>query len=132
MKEAITATNAPKALGPYSHAVKIEGMLFTSGQIGIDPSTGALVDGIEAQTTQALNNLKTVLAAGGASVEDVVKTTVFVADLRDFATVNKLYGETFQANYPARSCVQAAALPAGALVEIEAMAFLSADESYSF
>lgn len=121
MKQTIIAENAPKALGPYSHAIKVNGMVFTSGQIGIDPETGSLKEGIEEQTTQVLKNLKAVLTAAGAKITDVVKTSVFVQDLKDFATVNKIYGEVFT-HAPARSCVQVAALPAGALVEIEAIA----------
>lgn len=132
MKEIVSASNAPAALGPYSHAVAMEGMVFTSGQLGIDPATGKLAEGVAAQAEQALRNLEAVLAAGGASMADVVKTTVFVTDLKDFGTVNTIYGQHFGADFPARSCVQVAALPAGGLVEIEAIAFKSADESYSF
>lgn len=132
MKEIISATNAPAALGPYSHAVAMEGVVFTSGQLGIDPETGKLVEGVAAQAEQALKNLEAVLKAAGASMADVVKTTVFVTDLADFGTVNAIYGQHFGADFPARSCVQVAALPAGGLVEIEAVAFRSADEAYSF
>ena len=132
MKEIISANNAPSAIGPYSHAVCMEGMVFTSGQLGIDPGTGKLCEGVEAQARQAFTNLKNVLAASGASMDDVVKTTVFVTDLGDFAKVNAIYGEFFAPNYPARSCVQVAALPAGGLVECECIAFKSADEHYSF
>ncbi|MBQ9833047.1 MAG: RidA family protein [Clostridia bacterium] len=127
MKQTINAQNAPKALGPYSHAVKTDSMVFTSGQIGIDPETGKLCEGIEAQTVQVLKNLEAVLTAAGTSIANVIKTTVFVADLKDFATVNKLYGEVFTENAPARSCVEVAALPASALVEIEAIAVIDAD-----
>ena len=132
MKEIIIATNAPAALGPYSHAVAMEGIVFTSGQLGIDPATGKLAEGVAAQAEQALKNLEAVLKAAGASMADVVKTTVFVKDLADFGTVNTIYGQHFGADFPARSCVQVAALPAGGLVEIESVAFKSADESYSF
>lgn len=132
MKEIISAPNAPQAIGPYSHAVRMEGMVFTSGQLGIDPATGKLASGVEAQAHQALTNLEAVLKAAGASMQDVVKTTVFVQDLKDFPTVNAIYGERFPGGFPARSCVQVAALPAGGLVEIEAVAFCSADETYSF
>jgi 2-iminobutanoate/2-iminopropanoate deaminase len=100
-------------------------MVFTSGQIGIDPAVGGLVEGVEAQTIQALTNLKAVLEAAGSSMENIVKTTVFVKDMNDFAKVNKLYGMMIPAPFPARSCVEVAALPAGALVEIEAMALLN-------
>ena len=88
MKECIIAQNAPAAIGPYSHAVLMEGIVFASGQLGVDPATGKLADGVVAQATQALTNLKNVLAASGASLQDVVKTTVFVKDLADFKTVN--------------------------------------------
>ena len=111
MKEIITASNAPAAIGPYSHAVSVEGYVFTSGQLGMDPATGKLREGIEAQAEQAFENLKTVLAAAGASLADVVKTTVFVVDLKDFVKVNTIYAKHFTADCPARSCVQVAALP---------------------
>lgn len=132
MKELIFANNAPAAIGPYSHAVVMEGIVYTSGQLGVNPETGKLSEGVEAQALQALINLEAVLTAAGASMKDVVKTTVFVHDLKDFAVVNKVYGERFGSDFPARSCVQVAALPAGGLVEIEAIAFKSADEDYSF
>jgi len=123
MNQIITASNAPAALGPYSHGVAAGGFLFTSGQIGLDPATGKMVgDSIEAQTEQVLRNLESVLAAAGMSFADVVKTTIFLADLADFATVNSIYGSRFPSNPPARSCFQVAALPAGAKIEIEAIA----------
>ena len=124
MKEIIKASNAPAAIGPYSHAVAMDGIVFTSGQLGMDPATGKLVKGgVAAQAEQALKNLENVLKAAGADMDTVVKTTVFVQDLGDFATVNGIYNEHFKADFPARSCVQVAKLPAGALVEIEAIAF---------
>ena len=124
MKEIIKAGNAPAAIGPYSHAVTMDGIVFTSGQLGMDPATGKLVEGgVAAQAEQALVNLENVLKAAGADMDTVVKTTVFVQDLGDFATVNGIYNEHFKADFPARSCVQVAKLPAGALVEIEAIAF---------
>ena len=123
MKEIIVAQNAPKAIGPYSHATAMNGMIFTSGQIGLDPETGVLAKGVEAQAEQAMTNLKNVLKTAGAGMDDVVKTTVFVKDLADFAKVNAIYGSYFEGDFPARSCVQVAALPAGALVEVEAIAF---------
>ena len=123
MNQIITATHAPAALGPYSHAVAAGDFLFTSGQIGLDPSTGKLAgDSIEAQTEQVLRNLESVLAANDMTFADVVKTTIFLADLADFATVNGIYGSRFPSNPPARSCFQVAALPAGAKIEIEAIA----------
>ncbi len=123
MKEIIVAQNAPKAIGPYSHATAMNGMIFTSGQIGLDPETGVLAEGVEAQARQTMTNLKNVLKTAGAGMDDVVKTTVFVKDLADFAKVNAIYGSYFEGDFPARSCVQVAALPAGALVEVEAIAF---------
>ncbi|MBQ7060432.1 MAG: RidA family protein [Clostridia bacterium] len=122
MKQVVNAENAPQAIGPYSHAVKVGKMVFTSGQIGLNPDTGALVQGVEAQTVQAITNLKAVLEAAGSSLQGIVKTTVFVKNMADFAQVNKLYGMLIPEPFPARSCVEVAALPAGALVEIEAMA----------
>ncbi|MBQ3556388.1 MAG: RidA family protein [Oscillospiraceae bacterium] len=123
MKTVITAANAPAALGPYSHAVAAGDLLYTSGQIGLDPVTGKLVgDSIEAQTEQVLRNLEQVLSANGMTFANVVKTTVFLTDLADFATVNGIYATRFPADPPARSCVQVAALPAGARIEIELVA----------
>jgi 2-iminobutanoate/2-iminopropanoate deaminase len=122
MKQVIHSDNAPKAIGPYSHAIFAGGFVFTSGQIGLDPQTGKLKQGVEEQTKQSQDNLEAVLGSAGASLGDVVKTTVFVEDLKDFAAVNKIYAEKFGNNRPARSCVQVAALPAGGLVEIEAIA----------
>jgi len=123
MKKIITADNAPAALGPYSHAVAAGDLLFTSGQLGMDPATGKLAgEGIEAQTEQALKNLEAVLAANGMTFANVVKTTIFLADLANFATVNDIYATRFPVDPPARSCFQVAALPAGAKIEIEAIA----------
>ena len=122
MKEIIVAENAPAAIGPYSHAVVINDMVFTSGQLGLIPETGKLPEGVEAQTEQALINLRNVLKASGTDMEHVVKTTVFVQYLADFAKVNAIYAKFFATNPPARSCVQVAKLTAGGLVEIEAVA----------
>ena len=123
MKKAIVAEGAPTAIGPYSHAVAVGDLLFTSGQIALVPQTGALAgDTIEAQTEQVLKNLEAVLRANQMTFENVVKTTVFLTDLADFAAVNQIYGTRFPAEPPARSCVQVAALPAGAKVEIELIA----------
>ena len=123
MKEIVTAARAPAAIGPYSHAVAAGGLLFTSGQIALVPETGALAgDTIEEQTEQVLKNLEAVLAAHQMTFADVVKTTVFLTDLADFAVVNRIYGTRFPSVPPARSCVQVAALPAGAKVEIELIA----------
>ena len=123
MKEIISASGAPAAIGPYSHAVKVGQLLFTSGQIALDPATGKLAgESIQCQTEQVLKNLEAVLAAAGLTFEHVVKTTIFLTDLADFATVNAIYGARFPAEPPARSCVQVAGLPAGAKVEIELIA----------
>lgn len=125
MKQTISASGAPAAIGPYSHAVVSGPFVFTSGQLGFDPATGKLRDGVEAQAEQAIQNLKAVLEAAGASLDSIVKTTIFLADMKDFPLVNKIYGAQFTGAFPARSCVQVAALPAGGLVEIEAVAALS-------
>ena len=124
-KIAISTTSAPAAIGPYSQAVRVGDFLFTSGQIALDPVKGEIVaGGIEAETRQVLANLGEVLKAGGATWADVAKTTIFLADLADFAIVNRLYGEVAVTPAPARSTVQVAALPRGARVEIEAIAYL--------
>lgn len=124
MRQTVGTDQAPAAIGPYSQAIKASGtLLFTSGQIPLEPATGEMVSGdIAAQTTRVLENLRAVLEAGGASLADVVKTTIFLADMADFATVNKVYAEFFPTDPPARSTVQVAALPKGARVEIEAVA----------
>lgn len=123
MKKIITAANAPAALGPYSHAVAVGELLFTSGQIGLDPATGKLAgETIEMQAEQVLTNLEAVLSANGMTFANVVKSTIFLTDLGDFATVNGIYATRFPDHPPARSCVQVAALPAGAKIEIEVIA----------
>lgn len=123
-KECVTAAGAPAALGPYSHANKAGNFVFASGQLGIDPATGTLVEGgIRAQAHQALQNLAVVLSACGCTLSDVVKTTVFLKDIKDFAAVNEVYGSFFQKDFPARSAIQVAALPKNGLVEIEAIAY---------
>ncbi|MBL0699866.1 MAG: RidA family protein [Desulfosarcina sp.] len=119
----ILTNKAPAAIGPYSQAVKTGGLLFCSGQIGIDPSTGRLSgNGIKSQTKQVLNNLKAVLLSSGLSLADVVKTTIFLVNMDDFLTVNEIYGMEFGDHKPARATVQVSGLPLGALVEIECMA----------
>ena len=124
-KEAIISDQAPKALGPYSAGIRIGNMIFTAGQLGILPATGEFAPGgIEAETRQAFANLAAILASAGASLDNVVKTTVFMRDLGDFARMNSVYAEFFQPPYPARSTIQAAALPKGGAVEIEAIAIL--------
>ena len=119
----INTDKAPAAIGPYSQGMKVHGFLFTAGQIALDPATGQIVDGgITPQTQRVLANLSAVLKAAGAEWSDVVKTTVFLADLADFPVVNDLYGKHLGDARPARSTVQVAALPRGALVEIDAIA----------
>ena len=118
----VSTPNAPAALGPYSQAVDTGSTVYCSGQLGLDPATGNLADGVQAQTHQALKNLQAVLNEAGLSLDNVVKTTVFVQDLADCGTVNELYGTYVHGGFPARSCVQIAALPKNALVEIECIA----------
>lgn len=125
----VTTDQAPKAIGPYSVATKAGPFVFTSGQLGLEPASGALVEGgVEAETRQALTNLRHVLEAAGSSLSLVVKTTVFLRDINDFARMNAVYGEFFTQDPPARSAVQVAALPKGGAVEIEAVAHLPAED----
>lgn len=125
-KMRITTDNAPKALGPYSVGQQAGNFVYTAGQLGIDPNTGQLVSGgIQPETRQALINLRNILSAAGAEMADVVKTTVFLRDMQEFSLMNEVYAEFFSADFPARSAVQVAALPLGAAVEIEAVAYLS-------
>jgi len=125
MNEIIHTPNAPAAIGPYSQAVKAGSMLFVSGQIPIDPATGAFAgDDIVTQTRQSLTNVKNILEAAGYALTDVVKTTVLLADIADFAAMNAVYAEFFTANCPARACFAVKDLPKGALVEIEAIAVI--------
>ena len=122
MKQVIHTDKAPAAIGPYSQAIQIGQLLFTSGQVPIDPETGAIVEGgIQAQTEQSLKNLEAILAEAGLTVDNVIKTTVYLADIQDFAAMNEIYAKHFTASFPARSAFQVAALPKGALVEIEAL-----------
>jgi 2-iminobutanoate/2-iminopropanoate deaminase len=124
-RRVIKSNKAPAALGPYSVAISTDRMVFTSGQIGLDPASGELVEGgIEGQTRQVLTNLKNVLEASGSSLESVVKTLVFLKDMGDFSKMNAIYGEFFFQDPPARSTVAVAGLPKGALVEIEVTALL--------
>lgn len=122
MKEALNVAGAPAAVGPYVHAVKANGMVFISGQLGLNPADGTLPEGIEAQTRQSLENLKTILEGCGSDLNHVVKTGIFLADIADFAKVNEIYAQYFCSEVPARSCVEVANLPKGGLVEIEAIA----------
>lgn len=122
-RDAVRTAGAPAAIGPYSQAVRAGGFLFCSGQIPMDPSTGKLVEGgIEVQTERVLNNLQAVIAAGGGDLSSVVKTTVYLTDLGDFPAMNAVYGKFFPQDPPARATVQVAKLPAGARVEIDAVA----------
>ena len=123
MKRVITTAAAPSAIGPYSQAIEANGFVFVSGQLPLDPATGALVDrGIAEQAEQSIKNLLAVLKAAGCTADDVVKTTVFMIDIGDFALVNEIYGRYFSGECPARCAMQAGALPKGALIEIEAIA----------
>ena len=120
LKKQIQTTAAPAAIGPYSQAVRAGEFIFYSGQIPLDPATGAIVEGgIEAQTGQVMTNMRAMLHASGCDFSDVVKTTIYLTDLAGFATVNEIYGESFSEVPPARACVQVAALPKGAMIEIE-------------
>jgi 2-iminobutanoate/2-iminopropanoate deaminase len=122
VKRSITGVGIPAAIGPYSPAAAVGNELYCSGQLGLDPETGALADGVAAQAEQAVTNLGALLTAAGFTYDDIVKTTIFLVDLADFATVNEIYGRAFTQPYPARSTIQVAALPKGGLVEIEAIA----------
>ncbi len=125
-RERVQTDGAPAAIGPYSQAIVSGGFVHTAGQIGLDPATGEFVEGgVEEQAHRVLTNLKAVLEAAGSSMKNVVKTTMYLADMSDFAAVNEIYGQYFDEPYPARSAVQAAKLPKGALVEIDAIARLA-------
>ena len=121
MKE-IKTNNAPSAVGPYSQAVVTGNIVFTSGQIPVNPSTGEIPDGIDAQANQVFQNLKNLLEASGTSIEKVVKTTVFIQNMKDFMAVNAVYDKYFKEPYPARSCVEVSKLPKDVLIEVEAIA----------
>lgn len=122
MKEVISTNAAPGAIGPYSQAIDTGTFVYASGQIPIDPATGLIPEGIKAQTAQSLANVKAILAAAGLTMANVVKTTVFLADMGDFAAMNEVYAEAFEAPYPARSAVAVRELPKQVLVEIEVLA----------
>ncbi|MNJ35751.1 RidA family protein [Paenibacillus fonticola] len=121
-KQALSTKAAPGAIGPYSQGVVVGDLVYTSGQLGLIPETGQLAEGVEAQASQALNNVKAILEAAGSGLEKVVKTTVFLKDMNDFAKVNEVYGSFFEEPYPARSAVEVARLPKDGLVEIEVIA----------
>ena len=123
MKKKINTQNAPGAIGPYSQGVEIDQLVYTSGQLGMDPATGILADGVAAQTARALENIKNILAEAGLTMDDIIKTLVFVTDMGAFATVNEVYGQYINGDIlPARSCVEVSRLPKDALVEIEVIA----------
>ena len=123
-RNVIQTQHAPAAIGPYSQAIQAGNFLFASGQLGLDPQSGKLQEGVEAQARQALTNIQAVLQSAGSSIDRVVKTTIFLADMNDFAKVNAIYGDVFQQEPPARSTVQVAALPLGGLVEVEVIALV--------
>ena len=125
-REVIATDRTPAAVGPYAQAIRVGDLVFTAGQIGLDPATGALVGGVEEQTRQVMSNLQAVLAAAGSSLQNIIKTTIFLTDLADFQTVNAIYGSYFSQQPPARSTVQVAGLPRGARIEIEAIALVDA------
>ena len=119
--KAVSTVNAPAAIGPYSQAIAAGDFVYLSGQLGVDAATGNLENGVEAQAERAIANMKAILAEAGLDISRVIKTTVFLKDMGDFAAVNAIYAKHFQQPYPARSCVQMAELPKGGLVEIEAV-----------
>ncbi|MBQ6820327.1 MAG: RidA family protein [Clostridium sp.] len=121
-REIISTTKAPSAIGPYSQGIKIGDMIYTSGQIPVNPATGEIVTEIKAATKQSLENVKAILEEAGSSLEKVVKVVVFIKDMNDFTQVNEVYGEYFKENPPARSCVEVARLPKDCVIEIEAIA----------
>lgn len=122
MKKVISTDKAPAAIGPYSQAIEVNGMVYTSGVIPVNPATGEIPEGTVAQATQALTNLKNLLEAAGSSMDQVIKTTVFIKEMDEFATINGVYKEYFTSDFPARSCVEVARLPKDVLLEIEAIA----------
>ena len=122
MKQVIGTEKAPAAIGPYSQAIEVNGMVYTSGVIPVDPATGEIPAGVEAQARQAFSNLANLLEAAGTSMAQAVKTTVFIKDMNDFSRINEIYAEYFTKPYPARSCVEVARLPKDVLLEIEVIA----------
>jgi 2-iminobutanoate/2-iminopropanoate deaminase len=122
MKNVISTDKAPAAIGPYSQAIEVNGMVFTSGVIPVNPATGEIPDGVEAQATQAFSNMAALLEAAGSDMSKVVKTTVFIKEMNDFGKINEIYANYFAQPYPSRSCVEVARLPKDVLLEIEAIA----------
>lgn len=127
----IHTDKAPAAIGPYSQAIEMGGLIFCSGQIGIDPKTNTLVERIEKQTKQVLQNLSEVLKASGSSIKNVVKTTIYLTDINDFAKVNEIYGSFFSETNPARATIGVASLPKGALIEIDAIALVKKADNHN-
>lgn len=121
-KKVISTDQAPAAIGPYSQAIEVNGMIYTSGMIPVIPATGEVVEGLEAQARQALTNVKNLLESQGSSMEKVVKTTVFIKNMDDFSKINEIYAGFFKGAFPARSCVEVARLPKDVLLEVEAIA----------
>ena len=122
MQKVISTDKAPGAIGPYSQAIEVNGMVFTSGVIPVDPATGVIPEGVEAQATQAFTNLTNLVEASGAAMSQVVKTTVFIKEMNDFGKINEIYARFFKEPYPSRSCVEVARLPKDVLLEVEAIA----------
>lgn len=122
MKTVISTANAPAAIGPYSQAIEVNGLVYTSGQIPVNPENGLVPEGIEAQAEQVMKNVKNLLEAAGTSMDNVIKTTVFIKDMNDFGKINTIYAEYFKGDCPARSCVEVARLPKDVLMEMEAIA----------
>lgn len=122
MKKAISTDKAPAAIGPYSQAIEVNGMVFTSGVIPVNPATGEIPEGVEAQAEQAFSNMAALLQAAGTNIEAVIKTTVFIKEMNDFGKINEVYAKYFTGTFPARSCVEVARLPKDVLLEVEAIA----------
>jgi len=123
MQKVISTDKAPSAIGPYSQAIEINGMVYTSGAIPVNPSTGEIPEGVEAQANQAFGNLCALVEESGSKVENIVKTTVFIKDMNDFGKINEIYKKYFKEPFPARSCVEVARLPKDVLLEVEAIAW---------
>lgn len=121
MQKVVSTDKAPGAIGPYSQAIEVNGMVFTSGVIPVDPATGVIPEGVEAQATQAFTNLTNLVEASGAAMSQVVKTTVFIKEMNDFGKINEIYAKFFKEPYPSRSCVEVARLPKDVLLEVEAI-----------
>lgn len=121
MQKVISTDKAPGAIGPYSQAIEVNGMVFTSGVIPVDPATGVIPEGVEAQATQTFTNLTNLVEASGAAMSQVVKTTVFIKEMNDFGKINEIYAKFFKEPYPSRSCVEVARLPKDVLLEVEAI-----------